>query len=172
MARSRFRTRGFTKRGTFWGRSPADAAATGLAGQTAVLDSTAVPVVEGETIVRTRGQILIASDQSSATESYAGAVGMCIATDQAVAVGVGSIPTLYSDQDSDLWFVHQYFAGGILFKDATGVNPNRFTSFPFDSKGMRKFVTGTTLCVVVENGSSAGTGIEYWLQFAMLFKVA
>ena len=130
-----------------------------------------MPVAEGETIVRIRGHIAVASDQLAATESYAGAVGVCIATDQAVAVGVGSLPTPYTDQDSDLWMMHQYFAGGVHFASAVGFDDQRYQIFDFDSKAMRKFASGQTMVFIVENGS-AGSGIQYFLNFAVLFKVA
>ncbi len=172
MARRRapFVVRNFPKRGTIWGRSPADTGSTVLAASTAVLDSTAVSVAEGETIVRIRGMITIYSDQQAGTEDQVGAVGMLIASDQAVAVGVGSLPTPYTDQDSDLWMMHQYWAGAFVFADATGFSAQAAKSFPFDSKAMRKFGTGSTFCVIVENG--AMVGVKYFLNYAVLFKVA
>ena len=167
--RGGFRTRVVTRRGTFWGRSPSASGTTALAATTAVLDSTAVPVVEGETIVRTRGMIHIASDQQSAVENVVGAVGMLVASNPAVAVGVGSLPTPDTDSDSDLWFMHQYFADRSAV-DGAGLDwTNGFKTFPFDSKAMRKMEDGQTLCVIVENSSI--TGMLYILQYAVLFKV-
>ena len=169
----RHRVRTFSRsvrRPTIWGRSPADTAVTSLAAATAVLDSTAVGVAEGETIVRVRGQIIVGSDQIAATERWVGAVGMCIASDQAVAAGVASISTPYTDQDSEVWLMHRYFGGAVRFHTAAGFDAQAMTSFEFDSKGMRKLPQGRTLCVVVENGA-ATTGIEYFLQYAVLFKV-
>ena len=172
MPRGRFVTRRFSqKRGTFWGRSPADATSSSLAASTAVLDATAVPVAEGETIVRVRGEIIVGSDQAAVNERWAGALGFCIASDQAVTAGIASLPTPYSDQDFDGWFVHRYFGGEFLFLDSTGVQGlGRMDRFAFDSKAMRKFAQGQTLCVIVENGAAVGT--NYWLQYAVLFKVA
>ncbi len=167
--RGGYRTRSYTKRGTFWGRF-GDNDAVGLAATTAVLHSTAVPVVEGETVVRTRGQIHVASDQMVASETPTGAIGMLIASDPAVAVGVGSLPTPITDLDSELWFMHQFFAAGIVFDTGIGFQTPRFEVFQFDSKAMRKFESGQTLCVIIENGSTVG--MTFVLQFAVLFKVA
>jgi len=160
------------RRGTFWGRSPADSAFTILAAATAVLDSTAVPdAVEGETIIRTRGHIAIMTDQAAAAqEDQIGAVGMAIASDQAVAVGVGSLPTPYTDQDSDLWFMHQYFVNRTRVDSASVHSASGLNIFPFDSKAMRKMEEGQTLIVVVENGG--GHGLVYMLNYSVLFKVA
>ena len=168
--RGRFVARNFHKRGTFWGRSPADTGPTAIAASTALLDSTSVPVVEGETVIRARGYIAVANDQSAALENATGAVGICIATDQAVAVGVGSIPTPYTDQDSDLWLMHQYWSVRNMVESSTNEYALGYQIFHFDSKAMRKNPTGTTVCIVVENGSSTG-GAVYHLCFSILFKV-
>jgi len=173
MARShgRFRVARGQRRATFWGRSPADTGVTGLAAATAVLDSTAVSADPGETIVRVRGMISIRSDQLAASEDVVGAVGFAVASDQAVAVGVGSLPTPYTDQDSDLWFVHQFFTHSFTFGDATGFGQPAMSVFSFDSKAMRKFPLGTTLIVVVENGAAA-QGLFYFLNYSVLFKTS
>ena len=173
MAR-RFTQRPFRtvqRRGTFWGRSPADTAATSLAASSAVVDSTAVPVAEGQTVIRIRGMIHVRSDQLAATEDFAGAVGAIILTDQAVAAGGTAVPTPYTDQDSDLWFMHQYFVAGVQFQSSIGFDHNRWTRFDFDSKAMRKMHSGQTLAFVVENGFT-GNGMAYILNYAVLFKVA
>jgi len=169
--RPRFVQRSFTKRATFWGRSPADTVVTSLAAGAAVLDSTAVPIVQGETIVRTRGHIAIQSDQLSGGENLVGAVGMAIASDEAVAVGVGSLPTPYTDSDSELWFMHEFFSHSFKFTDATGWQEQGFSIWKFDSKAMRKMESSQTLIVVVENGT-ASFGLQYFLNYAVLFKVA
>jgi hypothetical protein len=129
-----------------------------------------VPVAEGETIVRTRGSIVIMTDQAAAAqEDQIGAVGFCLASDQAVAVGVGSVPTPYTDQDSELWFVHQYFANR-TFVNSASIHDNRSITYDFDSKAMRKMESGQTMVIVVENGGTQG--LVYKLSFAVLFKVA
>ena len=170
MAHRRGNFRVSNKRATFWGRSPADTAFTALAASSAVLDSTANSVDAGETIVRVRGQLIVSSDQSAVSEEILGAVGFMIVSDQAVATGVGALPTPYTDQDSDLFFVYQHFADGVVFLDSTGFQHNRFARFEFDSKVMRKFPLGTTLSVIVENGST--TGMIYALQYSVFFKTS
>ncbi len=165
-----FRRGTFIKRGTFWGRSPADTVSTTLGASSSVLDSTAVPVAEGETIVRTRGWIGVASDQAAVSEAFVGALGFAIASDQAVAVGVGSLPTPYTDQDSELWFVHQFFTSRMDIDSAGLATRRGYDMFSFDSKAMRKMQSGQTLVIVVENGSAVG--MQYQLTYAVLFKVA
>jgi len=158
------------RRGTFWGRSPADTGITTLAAATAVIDSSAVPLTQSQTLIRTRGQIIIQSDQTATSEQPVGAVGMAVVSSQSVAVGVGSVPTPYTDQDSDLWVMHQYFATDLRFETAIGFQ-SVMRVFEFDSKAMRKMEDGQTLIFVVENGH-ATHGLQYYLQFATLFKAA
>ena len=165
---STFRGRTYTRRGTFWGRSPADTGVTILAKNTAVIDSTAVPVVQGETIVRTRGFINVRSDQVDAAEDGPGALGACVLSDEAVAAAGAAVPTPYSNADSDMWFLHQFFDWSVSL-GAHEFNP--LQRYEFDSKAMRKMQQGETLAFIVENGSVTN-GLEYYLHFAVLFKVA
>jgi len=158
-------TRGMQRK-TEWVRSLSVTGFTSLAGVTAVLDQS-IAFSEPVTIVRTRGHIICISDQEAANEEQVGAVGACIVSDPAFAVGVTAIPTPTTDQDSDLWFMHQFF--GNSYK-STGDIHGITTPFAFDSKAMRKIETETRLVVVVEN--SGTFGFDFLLQFAMLFKLA
>ena len=173
MARRRtgFVQRNYTRRGTIWGRSPAVTGFTALAAVASVLDSSAVSAVDGETVVRIRGWIGVRSDQQAVNEDYFGAVGALVASDQAVAVGVGSLPTPYTDMDSDLWMMHQYFGGSLVFASGVGITQNAMQVFHFDSKAMRKMEPGQTLVFVVENGSSTA-GAAFILRYGVLFKTS
>jgi len=159
------------RRGTFWGRSPADTTPTFIANNTAVLDSTsAISAAEGQTIVRIRGTIFIVSDQASSLEDQVGALGVAVVSEQAVAVGVGSVPTPYTDQDSDKWMLHQYFAARTSVDSAGADLSGPYQRFDFDSKAMRKMVLGDEMIFVVENGGVSA--FLYFLTFSVLFKVA
>ena len=163
--------RGSSRRLTQWFRSTDIAAPVSLAAATAVIDQTLQGITEPVTVVRCRGSMWMRSDQIAASESPFGAVGMAVVTDQAVAAGVASVPTPISDKDSDSWIMHQYFANGLLFGDATGFASPSFTRVDFDSKAMRKIPEGSTLSWMVENASAAD-GLLYILQFAVLIKLA
>jgi len=169
-SRSTFRGATYTRRGTFWGRSPSDTGPTVLAKQTAVIDSSAVPVVQGETIVRTRGFINVRSDQTASSEDGPGALGACVLSDEAVAAAGAAVPTPYTNADSDMWFLHQFFDWSMQ-SVAADVQPTMFQRYDFDSKAMRKMQQGETLAFIVENGSVT-YGMSYFLHFAVLFKVA
>ena len=110
------------------------------------------------------------SDQEAADEDQIGAVGAAVVSDQAATVGVTAVPTPITDKDSDMWFLHQYFASSFTFVTAAGFS-EQLKRYDFDSKAMRKVPEGTTISWMVEN-ASATFGIEYYLQFAVLLKLA
>ncbi len=102
------------------------------------------------TVVRTRGIIHIHSDQAGADESYGVAVGCCVVSDQAVAIGVTAVPTPVTDKSSDLWLVYESLFQHIeVITSASVLNEGAFKEF--DSRAMRKVEEGQDLILVVEN---------------------
>ena len=73
------------------------------------------------TVVRTRGFYHVRSDQNAADETYHAAIGACVVSDQAVAIGVTAVPTPNTDRASDLWFVYEELGGRYETFDFTGV---------------------------------------------------
>ena len=170
-SRSNFHDRGRSpRRLTQWFRSADVSALTSLAAGAAVLDQSLVGT-EPFTIVRTRGIIWVKSDQSGATETPFGAVGQCVVSDQALAVGVSAVPAPITDKDSDLFMMHQYFAVGLTRLTSVGFDGSVLAGFAFDSKAMRKVPADSAAVWTVEN-ASATAGLEYLLQFATLIKLA
>ncbi len=159
------------RRKTQWIRTDAASGGTdfkALAAATAVIDQN-VPGVAPDTIIRLRGMLQVASDQSGANEEPFGAFGIAVVSEQAFAIGVTAVPTPYTDADSDLWMMHGYFAAPIRFNDATGFG-NISQRVDFDSKAMRKLNEDETLIIVLEN-ASATDGIRYTFNVAILVKV-
>ncbi len=116
------------------------------------------------TIIRIRGHILIRSDQQASVENFVGAAGLCVVSDQALAVGVTAVPTPTTDQESDLWFWYgQYCSTNVV--DAGG----SLLSLPFDSKAMRKVNADQDVAVVIEN--PLATGVVMGITFRMLRKL-
>ena len=161
------------KRQTGWAASSDISAFTALAANTIVLDQT---LTEAElihtvpaTIVRTRGLLLVRSDQLGASEIPFGALGMSVVSEQARAVGVTAVPAPITDEDSDLFFVHQFWAVQNRFSSGVGFSQST-TTYAFDSKAMRKVAEGDAVAVVMQN-ASALAGVDYVLKFRMLFKL-
>ncbi len=98
------------------------------------------------TVVRTLFEMHVSSDQSAGGERQIGAIGIAIVSDEAVAVGVGAVPTPVTQLGSDLWFAHRYLmCSGSAVNDGVVGCP-----FSFDSKAMRKVDVGQDLVVVLE----------------------
>jgi len=171
MARRRFATRtgvvrSGSRRATQWLGSANDTDVTLLAAATAVLDQS-FAFGEPATIVRTRGSLWVASDQSIASEFPFGALGMAVVTDQAFAAGAASIPAPYTESDADTFFLWESFATGLVFKSGVGTESQPWARTDFDSKAMRKVDDNSTAVVMLENGS-ATDGLQFIITFRML----
>ncbi len=109
------------------------------------------------TIVRTRGFVGLRSDQISASENYDMALGMCVVSDQANAIGVTAVPTPFTDIGSDLFFVHEILMGRFQFITGAGFDSLGLVWKQYDSKAMRKVNDDSQNIVVVES-STLGQG--------------
>jgi len=108
------------------------------------------------TIIRTRMNIHVISDQAAANELQFGAVGAAVVSLQASAIGVTAVPTPVTDMGSDLFFVHQNYVGAGF---GTGVAaPGRIEGqfLTVDSKAMRKVNDDQDLVLVTEFDSEGG----------------
>ena len=137
---------------TQWFRSADITGVTTLAAGAAILDQS-ISLVEPVTVMRIRGIVWVASDQSAANETQLGAVGAAVVTSQALAIGVTAVPTPITDKDSDAFMLHQYFGNRFVFGDATGFVTRAFERYEFDSKAMRKMPADHGLVFTVENAS-------------------
>ncbi len=166
------------RRKTNWGQSAIRTDITALAAGTVILtqrlSSANIITAFGpeSTIIRTRGHVMVTTDQSAATENVFGAYGIAIVSEDAAVAGVASIPSPYSNADWDGWFVHGYFFASTRFADATGftLEQGDGAGFAFDSKAMRKLEDLESVVVLLENGS-ATAGMFFGIDFRMLFKL-
>ena len=120
------------------------------------------------TIVRTRGELFVRSDQSAATEDFVVSMGYSVVTDQAIAIGVTAVPTPRTDQSSDQYFVYETVCGQFSLVGTSVVE--NFTSRTFDSKAMRKVEDGQDIAFVVEAGL-IGFGAQVLTTARMLVKL-
>ncbi len=121
------------------------------------------------TVVRVRAQIQVRSDQQGAIEFWQAAWGICVVSDQAVAIGVTAIPTPFTDLGSDLWFAHEMATGlqGISSGTSTG-ELGRMVNV--DSKAMRKVEEGSQLVFVAET-SAGSNGVSLTSAGRVLIKL-
>ena len=118
-----------------------------------------VPLVEGLTIVRMRGELLVYLTLAAAVnEGVVGAAGILLVSDEAFAAGVASIPTPLDDVDFDEWIWYKTFslkaasviAGGASTDADHMLSVSAAARFEIDSKAMRKFPVGKSLVAVME----------------------
>jgi len=102
------------------------------------------------TIVRTRGWLLVRSDQQGAVENFDAAYGIAVVSDQAAAVGVTAVPTPTTDDSSDLWLYYQRVMGTLIVTAGSNV------VIQVDSKAMRKVNGDQDIVDVIENPIATG----------------
>jgi len=139
---------------------------------TAVLISsltTAEKALRPFTIVRTRGWLEYRSNQEAASESYGGAYGLTVVSEQAIAIGVTAVPTPITDMDSDLWFVYESMGGRYVLHTAVGAEETGSGRL-FDSKAMRKVEEGQDVAVTMET-TTPGISLACTNGFRMLIKL-
>ncbi len=140
-----------------------------LAGATSVLVSVGVPIVGGETVIRTRGLFGYASDQLAASEVQLGAIGICVVTAQAESVGISAVPHPDTDAAWGGWLYHSYFANRQRFASAVGFQSDGFITQEVDSKAMRKVDEDERLVMVVQN--SGANGMDFYFRARFLSKI-
>ena len=154
-----------------WSASAAQQSQLTVAAGTAVLAEAFIPIVGGETVIRTRGMLGISSDQVSSNEVQLGAFGMCIVTAQAVSVGITAIPHPATDAAWGGWFYHTFLMSELIVLSAAGFDSNFMgQTIVIDSKAMRKVDEDERLVVVIEN-SSASAGFRIAHSERLLSKV-
>ncbi len=173
MARRRDFARGtaaiMPKRLTSWFQyQPVEATMTAAGGTIMFTLNAAALALRPFTIIRSRFEIWLRSDQNAAAEVQAAAVGMAIVSDQATAIGVTAIPTPITDMSSDLWFFYQLLHGDEA-SVANLVKPE--TRVSVDSKAMRKVDIGQDVVVVGEMDAAISNGVILGVGGRQLIKV-
>ena len=120
-----------------------------------------------ETILRTRIELFVVSDQNAVPEFQQGAFGMYVVSDLAFAAGIASIPSPVAQGSDDGWFVHQTF---IQMSDQISGGGNYGSRWSIDSKAMRKIPEGATVAIVIEN-SSLFNAFQFAVGVRMLSKI-
>ncbi len=122
------------------------------------------------TILRTRMELLIESDQVAASESPAGDYGRIVVTADALGQGVNSMPDPSSiDGDPDAsWFVHQPCQVSFI-RTGTGLTTPAGAIYTVDSKSMRK--VGPNDDVASLFSETSGVGALFQARGRMLIQL-
>ncbi len=155
------------KRHGDWVGSAAVDGSTALAASTVLLDQVFIPDAPGETVIRTRGLFGVESDQSAASESANGAVGIGVVSAQAVSVGITAVPHPVTDAGWNGWFWHSYWNSTVRVSSAVGFQ-NLLRNITIDSKAMRKVGDEERVVIVLEN--SATVGVRFFMDVRIYSK--
>ena len=178
MAFPRSRSRGIghgSRRKTAWQIGPFGQANVTAAG-VLLFATGAQALVDGATIVRTRGELSVALGPS--TTALAGfdriGFGMCIVSENAFGIGVTAVPTPITDIAWDGWLFHDLMSIFTIQDSETWSNSGSpFKRVEIDSKAMRKIKNTDVLIGVMEFSSETGTAtIEARLNTRVLVKLA
>ncbi len=174
MAHSRgSRFRPTARRSTSWSIGVAEVDGGFTTSAASLWSATAVPTVEGLTIIRTRGLVRsILASASAVGDGFFGAHGIGIVTDEAIAAGVSAVPSPLSDEDWEGWLWHAYFdVRAVTATIADGVNAAGYSMVQeIDSKAMRKLPSGMTLFGITEVTESGTAVLEVQAQTRTLLK--
>jgi len=140
---------------------------TVAAGNKALLGVFVLGTAFEETLVRTRGEFMVASDQAGTQETQLGALGFIRVTDAAAAIGVTAIPGPVTDGDDDGWVVWQPFTQ--MSTIALDGGPLSMT-YTVDSKAQRILREGQQFAVMVENSGVFGLQIAAIIRSLARFR--
>ena len=162
-----------SRRETLWLEVPL-VNTTLAAGGSAILShvlTTAEKALRPFTVIRTRLIFHVASDQVSADETQACALGVAVVSDQAVAIGITAVPTPSTDRASDLWLVFDEMYSRVTVggtADSVGVYG---VLRDVDSKAMRKVEEGSDIVIVQESDAGQSAGLNVAVAGRILIKL-
>ena len=122
------------------------------------------------TVVRTRGNLIVRSDQIIATEIQNGAFGMAVVSEEAAVAGAASIPGPVSEASWDGWFLWFSVQNVFSFTSGVGTDSQGGRLFEFDSKAMRKVEDNESVVVMYESGANSD-GQILGENFRQLYKL-
>ena len=179
MARGRTFQRQFQRtavRQTSWSNGPGGTSGSLSAAGSALFASGSQALVDGLTLVRTRGRVTIwlTSIDAALSGFRQVAVGLCKVTENAFNAGVASVPTPITDIGWDGWIWHSQ-TQSMICPSATLVNGlgANLLQIDIDSKAMRKFdITDVNAAVIEVSGETGTAVITAELRTRVLDKIA
>ena len=135
--RGRFPSRGVA-RAVAWSPGPSGITSSISASGASLFGGTAVADQDDETIVRTRGRLLVQLVSADALSAgFEWGFGMCVVSQNAAGIGVTAVPSALTDIGWDGWFVHE--TGDVRATSSMQQADDAWTQLvEIDSKAMRK----------------------------------
>ena len=119
----------------------------------AILGNGVGPNVEGLTVVRIRGELLVYLVSATAlADGFNCAFGIGITSAQAFAIGVTAVDTPISEAAAELWMYHRFFSLHAPSAAEAEFIPSlaAVARIEVDSKAMRKFAADEILYAAIE----------------------
>ena len=129
-------------------------------------------IQDDQTIVRTRGSLLVQLVSASAgLEGFAWHFGMAIVTENAAGIGVTAVPDPLIDIAWDGWFVYE--TGHVVGVDATPdeASPGSVQVIKIDSKAMRKIHASDVVVALFSVTEIGAATMQAALSTRLLFKL-
>ena len=164
------------RRKTAWGIGPGGDGVVSITGVgSTLIGAGAASTLEGSTVVRLRGHLLIQANTAVGTQDHmTGAFGIGIVQNTAFTAGIASVPTPVTESSDENWLFHQFFsiappAGGETWADGV----SSALRMDVDTKAMRHFDSDRILYAAVEIGAENGTvGLAVYFDSRVLVKLA
>jgi len=137
----------------------------------AILGTGVSPTVDGLTLVRTRGEVLLAlTSAAAAGNAFVGAIGIGLASEQAFAVGATAVPLPVSEAGAESWIWHEWFS--VVAFSATDFGGAAQTQrMVIDSKAMRRVEENMIIYMAIEATETGTAGLEVSANTRLLFKL-
>jgi len=139
-----------------------------------------VTTVDGETLIRTRGQLLLFLRSATASNNgFTGAFGIGMVTDQAFTAGIASMPGPLNDDEWDGWLYHNYFAvfaSSVIAAEVSNADDFANTQsavlrMEIDSKAMRKTKSKQVMFAALEVEETGVADMSWFFNSRQLFKL-
>ena len=175
-ARRGFSHRSRQRRLTEWGDGPGGTVVTQFTGSAiTIIGAGVVALVGGLTIVRIRGlfRMMLQGTVGATGDGFQGALGMCVVSEDAFAVGATAIPDPVTDLSWDGWMYHQILSVHSPTAGASGLEGAQSTeqSFNIDGKAMRKFDESDVLVAIVQLVEAGTVVADVWMDSRVLVKL-
>ena len=153
-----------------WGRASI-ASVVGLSTtQTQIIGITFAEATPDNTVLRTRGDLLVVATPNAAADTDVAAFGVAIVSNAAQAAGGLSLPGPIVDANSDQWLWHRFVPLDAVDATATVAdNPGVVVRVPIDSKAMRRFSNDQSVLLIGEVSSGAFASVTVVGGIAFLF---
>jgi len=171
------------RRKTAWELGPGDSAAqTPLSATASSLTSGVSFLVDGGTVVRLRGHLVLQLTTAAAlADGFHGAFGIGVATLAAFTAGVASVPTPITELAWDGWLYHQFVsikAGDSVIAAGASNEPGQMHSVSavqrvdVDSRAMRKVNIDEVVYACLEVGEVGTASMAWFFNSRLLLKLA